>query len=204
MAHDRIEAEFLLGAAQAAQFPTTGLPEVAIVGRSNVGKSSLINQILRHGMVARVSSTPGKTQEINFFATTIGVTIADLPGYGYAAVSKQRRAEFATLIHAYLDHRMPLRLTLVLIDSRHDPMPLDMAMLERLELTGRRFVAVLTKCDKLTEKDVEARVAQIRELLSQCSYAVDVVATSAKTSKGREALIGIIKRSREFPEYKPV
>lgn len=204
MAHDRIDAEFLLGAAQAAQFPVTGLPEVAMIGRSNVGKSSLINLLLRSGSVARVSGTPGKTQEINFFATSIGVTIADLPGYGYASVSKQRRAEFAALINAYLEHRRPLRVTFVLIDSRHDPMPLDLAMLERLELSKRRFVAVLTKCDKLTERDVAARVEQIREVLSQCSYAVDVVPTSATTSMGRDALIGIMKRSREFPEYEPV
>jgi GTP-binding protein EngB required for normal cell division len=77
-------------------------------------------------------------------------------------------------------------------------------MLERLELSRRRFVAVLTKCDKLTERDVAARVAQLRELLSQCSHAVDVVPTSATTSMGRESLIGIMKRSREFPEYEPV
>ena len=83
-------------------------------------------------------------------------------------------------------------------------MPLDLAMLERLELSSRRFVAVLTKCDKLSERDVVARVEQIRELLSQCTYAVDVVPTSASTSMGRDALIGIMKRSREFPEYEPV
>jgi GTP-binding protein len=201
MAHDRIEATFLLGAASPTQFPATGLPEVAMVGRSNVGKSSLINLLLRQGAVARVSSTPGKTQEINFFATNLGIVIADLPGYGYASVSKERRASFASLIDAYLGKRDALRVTFVLIDARHDPMPLDMAMLERLELTGRRFVAVLTKCDKLSKREVEERVDQIRGLLSQCQYVVDVVSTSAKTSDGRDALIGIMKRSREFPEY---
>lgn len=204
MAHERIEADFLLGAAQASQFPATGAPEVAMIGRSNVGKSSLINLLLRNGVVARVSSTPGKTQEINFFATSLGLTIADLPGYGYASVSKERRAEFATLINAYLQRRKELRVTFVLIDARHDPMPLDMAMLEQLEFGGRRFVAVLTKCDKLSEREVASRVEQIRGLLSSCTHAVDVVPTSATTSMGREALIGIMKRSREFPEYQPV
>ncbi|MBU3741949.1 MAG: YihA family ribosome biogenesis GTP-binding protein [Candidatus Kapabacteria bacterium] len=204
MAHERIEADFLLGAAQASQFPATGAPEVAMIGRSNVGKSSLINLLLRNGMVARVSSTPGKTQEINFFATSLGLTIADLPGYGYASVSKERRAEFATLINAYLERRKELRVTFVLVDARHDPMPLDMAMLEQLEFGGRRFVVVLTKCDKLSEREVAERVEQLRALLSACTNAVDVIPTSATTSMGREALIGIMKRSREFPEYLPV
>lgn len=201
MVHDRIDAEFLLGAAQPEQFPDTGLPEVAMVGRSNVGKSSLINAVLRHGAVARVSGTPGKTQEINFFKTRLDFVIADLPGYGYANVSKQRRSDFAVLVDAYLQTRQQLRLTCVLVDSRHDPMQNDMAMLERLEFAGRRYVVVLTKCDKLSATEVTRRVTQVHELMAQCSHVVDVVATSAKTADGRNALIGIIKRSREFPEY---
>lgn len=201
MAHERIDARFLLGAASPAQFPTTGLPEVAMVGRSNVGKSSLINLLLRQGAVARVSSTPGKTQEINFFSTSLDLVIADLPGYGYASVSKERRAGFASLIDAYLRIREPLRVVFVLLDARHDPMPHDLAMLERLEMSGRRYVAVLTKCDKLSPSVVTERVEQIRGLLSQCQFVVDVVPTSAKTSDGRDALIGIMKRSRAFPEY---
>lgn len=201
MAHERIDARFLLGAASPSQFPTTGLPEVAMVGRSNVGKSSLINLLLRQGAVARVSSTPGKTQEINFFSTSLDLVIADLPGYGYASVSKERRAGFASLIDAYLRIREPLRVVFVLLDARHDPMPHDLAMLERLEMSGRRYVAVLTKCDKLSPSVVTERVEQIRGLLSQCQFVVDVVPTSAKTSDGRDALIGIMKRSRAFPEY---
>ncbi len=194
MAFVTLSAEFLLGAAQPAQFPPTDAPEVAMVGRSNVGKSSLINAILRTGKVARVSQTPGKTQEINFFRTELGVVLADLPGYGYAAVSKVRRTEFASLIDAYLNQREQLQCVFVLVDARHDPMPHDMAMLERLEFMGRRYAVVLTKCDKLKPADVEARVEQLRGLLAFCHHVVDVVPTSATAGDGRNALIGIIKR----------
>jgi GTP-binding protein len=194
MAFVSLSAEFLLGAAQPAQFPPTNAPEVAMVGRSNVGKSSLINAILRTGKVARVSQTPGKTQEINFFRTELGVVLADLPGYGYAAVSKVRRTEFATLVNAYLAQRSQLQIVFVLVDARHDPMPHDMTMLEQLEFMGRRYVVVLTKCDKLKPSEVQARTEQLRGLLAFCKNVVDVVPTSATTGDGRNALIGIIKR----------
>lgn len=197
MANDVIRAEFLLGAASPTQFPPTTLPEVAMVGRSNVGKSSLINSILRTGMVARVSSTPGKTQEINFFSTDIGVTFVDLPGYGYAAVSRERRSHFSSLVNTYVTTRNQLSLVMVLIDSRHDPQPLDMSMLEMLEHTGRPYVAILTKCDKCKPADVQAREQQVRDLLAQCHHAVDVLPTSARDGVGRAQLIGIIKRLRD-------
>jgi len=197
MAQDHISVEFIKGAVQPDQYPDLGLPEVAMIGRSNVGKSSLINAIVRQGNVARVSNTPGKTQEINFFATNLGIVLVDLPGYGYATVSKERRELFAKSIKTYLFNRTPLALVCVLIDGRHDPQPLDMAMLEELELNGRNFVAVLTKCDKLSAKDVERRHAQVKELLSQCRFAVDVIVTSSKTGDGRSSLIGIMKRTRD-------
>jgi GTP-binding protein len=197
MAHDSISAQFLLGAAKPEQFPDHSYPEVAMVGRSNVGKSSLINAILRTGMVARVSQTPGKTQEANFFLTDLGVCFVDLPGYGYAAVSKVRRGEFSTLIQAYVAHRMNVRTVIALIDARHDPMPMDLSMLESLEFAGKPFVVALTKCDKLRDSDVEARTEQVRGVVSQCRFAIDVVATSASTGLGRQSLIGIIKRARD-------
>lgn len=194
--HDSIRAEFVKGAAAKEQFPPSSAPEVAMIGRSNVGKSSLINSILRTGAVARVSNTPGKTQEINFFMTDMAMMFVDLPGYGYAKVSKERRLGFSKLIKDYLFTREQLRVVCVLIDSRHDPQPLDLAMLEDLELHGVPFVAVLTKTDKLSKGVLEARKVQITELLSQCKHSVDVVGTSAKEGDGRSELIGIIKRMR--------
>jgi len=194
--HDSIRAEFVKGAAAKEQFPPSSAPEVAMIGRSNVGKSSLINSILRTGAVARISNTPGKTQEINFFMTDIGMMFVDLPGYGFAKVSKERRLGFSKLIKDYLFTREQLHVVCVLIDSRHDPQPLDLAMLEDLELHGVPFVAVLTKADKLGVGALDARKAQLDELLSQCKHRIDVVSTSAKDGLGRSDLIGIIKRMR--------
>lgn len=197
MAHDiNINATFLKGATQPDQFPKTGLPEIAMIGRSNVGKSSLINALLRHGGMARVSNTPGKTQEINFFVTDLDFVLVDLPGYGYAKVSKTQREEFSQLIKAYLLEREELALTCVLIDSRHDPMEIDMAMLEELEFAGRRYVVILTKCDKIKPRQVEARVLQFRALLAQCQHVVDVIPTSAESGDGRLNVLGMMKRIR--------
>jgi GTP-binding protein len=173
------------------------MAEVAMIGRSNVGKSSLINAIVRNGSMAKVSSTPGKTREINFFVTDLGVMLVDLPGYGYASVSKTQRQEFAALNRAYLFERAQCKLVCVLLDARIDPQVSDMALLEELEAAHRRFAIVLTKCDKLSKKDVADRVAQIRELTSQCTSMEDVVITSAKSGDGRAQLIGIMKRIRD-------
>jgi len=195
MAHDlQINAEFVKGATSSEHFPVTSLCEVAMVGRSNVGKSSLINAIVRHGRMARVSNTPGKTQEINFFVTDAGFMLVDLPGYGYARVSKTQREQFSRLIRDYVTRRENLALTCVLVDARHDPQPLDLAMLEELELAERAYVVVLTKCDKLKPGAVAARQEQLRQVLSQCRYLVDVIPTSSQTALGRHELIGCMKR----------
>jgi GTP-binding protein len=182
------------GATSSEHFPVTSLCEVAMVGRSNVGKSSLINALVRHGGMARVSNTPGKTQEINFFVTDAGFMLVDLPGYGYARVSKTQREQFSRLIRDYVTRREPLALTCVLVDARHDPQPLDLAMLEELELANRAYVVVLTKCDKLKPGAVAAREEQLRHVLSQCRHLVDVIPTSSQTALGRHELLGCMKR----------
>ena len=196
-----IQADFIKGAVQPDQFPESTVPEVAMIGRSNVGKSSLINAIVRHGGLARVSNTPGKTQEINFFSTDSGFNLVDLPGYGYAKVSKTQRQQFSDLIKAYLLERKNLAVTFILVDSRHDPMPADLSMIEELEFAGRPYVVVLTKCDKRKEGANDRRLEEYRHLLSQCRNVVDVITTSAKTGDGRSSLIGIMKRlSKQYIE----
>lgn len=196
-----IEAMFATGAVQPDQFPPSNYPEVAMIGRSNVGKSSLINTIVRQGNLARVSNTPGKTQEINFFATNAGFGLVDLPGYGYAKVSKGKREMFSALIKAYLLERENLAAVFVLVDSRHDPMPIDLAMIEELEFAGRPYVVVLTKCDKRKPGAVLERVEEYRHLLSQCEHVVDVIPTSSQTGDGRVQIIGVMKRlSQQFAE----
>ena len=195
MAHDlHIHAEFVKGATAPEHFPAPTVGEVAMVGRSNVGKSSLINTIVRHNGIARVSNTPGKTQEINFFITDAGFMLVDLPGYGYARVSKTQREQFSKIIRQYVTKRENLVLTCVLIDARHDPQPLDLAMLEELELAQRSYVVVLTKCDKLKPGAVSAREEQLRHILSQCQHLVDVIPTSSQTTLGRHELLGCMKR----------
>ena len=195
MAHDiHIIAEFVKGATKPEHFPESTLPEIAMIGRSNVGKSSLINALVRHNRMARVSNTPGKTQEINFFVTDMNFMLVDLPGYGYARVSKGQREQFSVLIRAYVLKRPQLVLTCVLVDARHDPQPLDLAILEELELAGRPFVIILTKCDKLKPAALIERVQQVRDVIQNCQYVVDVVPTSSETGLGRHQLLGLIKR----------
>ena len=195
MAHDiHIIAEFVKGATKPEHFPESTLPEIAMIGRSNVGKSSLINTLVRHNRMARVSNTPGKTQEINFFVTDMNFMLVDLPGYGYASVRKGQREQFSVLIRAYVLKRPQLVLTCVLVDARHDPQPLDLAILEELELAGRPFVVILTKCDKLKPAALIEREQQVRDVIQNCEYVVDVVPTSSETGLGRHQLLGMIKR----------
>jgi GTP-binding protein len=189
-----LRAEFVKGATAPGQFPVSTLPEIAFIGRSNVGKSSLINTLVRSSKIARVSNTPGKTQEINFFVTDLGFMLVDLPGYGYARVSKTQREQFSSLIKAYVLKREQLAVTCVLVDARHDPQPLDLAMIEELEFAQRRYAVILTKCDKLKPAALQERTQQVQELLSQCTSLVDVIATSSDTGLGRHQLLGLMKR----------
>lgn len=195
MAVDKqIQAAFIKGAVGPEQFPVPDLPEVAMVGRSNVGKSSLINVLVRQGGLARVSNTPGKTREVNFFTTDQGFVLVDLPGYGYAQVSKARREEFASIIDTYLFHRGNLALVCVLVDARHDPMPLDLSLLERLEHKGRTYAVILTKTDKLKPAQLQERLDQFRSLLGQCKFSADVIPSSAHSIVGRTEILGMMKR----------
>ncbi|MBI2794223.1 MAG: YihA family ribosome biogenesis GTP-binding protein [Ignavibacteria bacterium] len=195
MADDKhIEASFIKGAVAPEQFPVSNLPEVAMVGRSNVGKSSLINVLVRRSGLARVSNTPGKTREINFFSTDRGFVLVDLPGYGYAQVSKTRREEFASIIDAYLFHRENLALVCVLVDARHDPMTSDLSLLERLEFEGRTYAVILTKSDKLKPAQLQERLDQFRTLLELCKFNVDVIPSSAHSTMGRSEILGMMKR----------
>ena len=189
-----LHAEFVKGATAPEHFPVSNLPEVAMIGRSNVGKSSLINSLVRSSKMARVSNTPGKTQEINFFVTDLGFMLVDLPGYGYAKVSKVQREQFSSLIKTYVLKRKQLAVTCVLVDARHDPQPLDLAMIEELEFERRPYAVVLTKCDKLKPLALEQRVMQLREILAQCTSLIDVISTSSETGVGRHQLLGLMKR----------
>jgi len=174
--------------------PQNDLPEVAFAGRSNVGKSSLLNKLVRRKAFARVSNTPGRTREINFFKVNDQFVLADLPGYGYARISKERKAEWRPLIEGYLRRSAALRGVVQLLDVRHDPTEDDRQMLDFLAELETPTVVVLTKIDKLSPKAASDRVQEIGELLHL--DADQMIPFSAVTGAGRdelaEALVSLV------------
>lgn len=170
--------------------PPTDLPEIAFAGRSNVGKSSLLNKVLKRRSFARVSKTPGRTREINFFKVNDTFLLADLPGYGYAKVSKTRSAEWGPLIESYLRSTGNLRGVVQLLDVRHDPTDDDRQMLDFLADVGVPAMFVATKTDKLSKLAVSKRVSDLAIILQ-----VDedhIIPFSAQTGEGRDELAGAI------------
>jgi len=166
--------------------PELDLPEIAFAGRSNVGKSSLLNKLLKRRSFARVSKTPGRTREINFFKVNDAFLLADLPGYGYAKVSKTRSAEWGPLIEAYLRSTRQLRGVVQLLDVRHDPTEDDRQMLDFLADVSVPVMFVATKTDKLSQAAATRRVQELAIMLQ-----VDedhIIPFSAQTGVGRDEL----------------
>jgi GTP-binding protein len=166
--------------------PPAGLPEVAFAGRSNVGKSSLLNRLVRRRSFARVSNTPGRTREINFFRVNNAFVLVDLPGYGYARVSKAAREEWRPLIEGYLKGVPAPRGVVQLLDVRREPSPEDRQMLDFLADTGLPTIFVVTKIDKLSSRVANERVAGLARDLD-----IDpeqIIAFSAVTGAGRDEL----------------
>lgn len=187
-------ADFILGASKEEHFPVHDLPEIAFAGRSNVGKSSLINSLVHRKNLARTSSTPGKTSEINFFNIEDRWVLVDMPGFGFTKKGVKRREEWSELNFSYLQDNPNLKLVCCLIDSRHDPQKLDLALIEWLENNEQNYLIILTKCDKLKPKAVEERKKQIDDFISFCKYSVDVLPYSSVAGTGRNELFGIIKK----------
>ena len=181
------ELEFLGGMASPRGWrPETTLPEVAFAGRSNVGKSSLINTLLRRSKAARVSNTPGRTREINFFKINDQFVLVDLPGYGYARISKDRKAEWKPMIESYLSTSPNLRGIVQLLDVRHDPTNDDLQMFDFLAKTGVPTMVVMTKTDKLSKAQAATR---IRAITASLGLEDDqVIPFSAETGEGRDDL----------------
>lgn len=180
---------FTGGATKLGHMPEDGLPEVAFIGRSNVGKSSLINAFLKRKALARTSSTPGKTQEINFFRVNDAFYVVDLPGFGYAKVSKAHRAAWQKLIGAYLVGREPLRVVFQLVDSRHEPTALDKEVMVLLRESSAEHVVVLTKSDKLSGNERHKSVSRVHKTLLSLGMERPVVLTSAHDGRGRNELL---------------
>jgi GTP-binding protein len=180
--------------------PESVLPEVAFAGRSNVGKSSLLNCLVHRKKFARVSNTPGRTREINFFKVNDAFVFVDLPGYGYARVSKERRAEWRPLIESYLRRSPQLRGIVQLLDVRHDPTNDDRLMLDFLSEIGVPTIVVLTKVDKLTPTERRKQLAELPLRLGV--DAEQVIAFSASTGEGRDELAAAIESLLEQPSWK--
>ena len=181
------QMEFLGGQASPRGWrPETTLPEVAFAGRSNVGKSSLINTLLRRSKAARVSNTPGRTREINFFKINEQFILVDLPGYGYARISKDRKAEWQPMIEGYLSSSPNLRGIVQLLDVRHDPTKDDLQMFDFLATVGVPTMVVMTKTDKLTKSQAAARITAISASLGLEDD--QVIPFSSETGFGRDDL----------------
>ena len=170
--------------------PPNELPEVAFAGRSNVGKSSLLNRLVRRKAFARVSSTPGRTREINFFKVNDRFVLVDLPGYGFAQISKARKAEWLPLIEGYLRQSPALRGVVQLLDVRHTPSKDDLQMLDFLADVGVPTIVVLTKIDKLRPRELPERV---RELATELQLDEEqMIPFSAETNAGRDELAAAV------------
>ena len=177
---------FAGSAVSPSQFPRDGLPEVAFLGRSNVGKSSLLNALAGTRNLARVSARPGRTQMVNFFRVDDEMYLADLPGYGYARVPESVRQGFEGLVTSYLVGRKPLALCVFLVDARHEAMESDEVLRAFLDREGLPYVVAATKADKLGRGDLGRRTTALRTGLARSAR--DVVAVSAETKLGVDAL----------------
>ncbi len=160
-----LSAEFLLSAVSTEHYPRQPMPEVAFAGRSNVGKSSLINTLLLHKGLAKTSSTPGKTQAINFFVINQRFMLVDLPGYGYAKVPPHVKASWGKMIETYLQQREWLRAVVQIVDVRHDPTPQDRQLRDWLAHYGIEIVTVATKVDKLKRSQRDKQAKNVRRVL---------------------------------------
>jgi GTP-binding protein len=178
-----LSASFVGSAFSPDQYPRDGRPEFAFAGRSNVGKSSLINALLNRKGLAKTSGTPGKTQTINFFDVNGKIYFVDLPGYGYAKAPKQVKEQWARLMMAYLGNRKPLRLVVQLLDARHGPTDRDLEMLDLLEQARVPTLIVATKIDKLRRAERDRNLAAIRNAL-ELDHDTLIIPFSAVTSEG--------------------
>lgn len=186
-------AEFEISAPSLAACPEPSLPEFAFIGRSNVGKSSLLNLLAGRHNLARVSATPGHTKLINFFRVDDAWYLVDLPGYGYAKVAREDRSKFSAFVADYLAHRESLELVFLLIDSRHEPQKLDLEFVDWLADAEVPFVVVFTKSDAVSKTKLARHMDLFRaEMAARFEQAPEMFATSATAHEGRSALLKLI------------
>ena len=184
-------AKYELTAVKPSQYPAVVMPEVALVGRSNVGKSTIINTLLNRRNLARVSSEPGKTRGINFYNIDDALYFVDLPGYGYAKVSKDQKSSWGKIIETYLNNRSQLQMIIMLVDIRHAPSGDDRVMYGWILEQGLPHIVVATKADKISKGQIHGRLQEIKKVL-EIRKEVPVISYSSETRQGREDIWGRI------------
>ena len=175
------------------QYPTTGMPEIAFAGRSNVGKSSLINALLNKKNIARTSNVPGKTQQMNYYQIGDTCYFVDLPGYGYAKVPKKERERWGKNIRDYLMDRESLRLILHVVDVRHDPSQLDEDFFYWMGMNEKPFAVVLSKADKISKNKVNQSKAKVRRIMKEMNIEVPILPYSSSSRDGIDEIKTLIK-----------
>jgi GTP-binding protein len=196
-----ISAEFVKSAVWPPQYPLATLPEIAFVGRSNVGKSSLINTLVGRKNLAKTSNTPGRTQLINFFTVNEKISFVDLPGYGFAKVSQSVKKNWGEMVEAYLKERQSLALVIFILDIRRDPSEDDLSLRDWLEHYRIPYLYVLTKTDKLSNNQSVSQRSKIeRDLHAEAGRGI--ILFSAKTEKGKNDIWQVLEDRLRLPERK--
>lgn len=186
------EAKIVISAASQKQYPKSDQPEIALAGRSNVGKSSFINRLIQRKNLARTSSKPGKTQTLNFYQLNDSFYFVDVPGYGYAKVSKTEREKWGVMMNEYFEQREQLRAVVLVTDLRHDPSKEDIQMYEYVKALGKPLIIIGTKMDKIPNSKLDRHIKQ-----AKAHYVLDdhthFVPFSAETGRGKDQAWGIIQ-----------
>lgn len=191
-------AEFLISNTNYKLCPEANKPEYAFIGRSNVGKSSLINMLTENKKLAKTSQTPGKTQLINHFLINKEWYLTDLPGYGYAKVSKKQRGKFQNIIQSYLINRENLMCTFVLLDSRHEPQRIDLDFMEWMGEKGLPFVMVFTKIDKQSSSQTQKNIMRYKnKMLNTWEFLPEIFLTSSTSNFGKDEILKFIDKINE-------
>jgi len=190
------DSKFIVSNSTYLKCPPPFMPEFAFIGRSNVGKSSLINMLCGRKGLAKISGKPGKTQLINHFLINNQWYLVDLPGYGYAKVSKTEREKWKKMIDGYLQRRLNLLCTFILIDIRIEPQQIDLQMLENFGAHGLPFAMVFTKADKLKPAEIETNLAEYKRVLNEnWEELPDILVTSADDGRGKDELLSYIEKT---------